>query len=94
MLFLCSLHILLPRDFGIKSAFVLPGTAALVTCFLPEALRLSVPLVSVVSGSSCAHVLWFQMYTDFLCGSGEIVFGSQRMWSVPQVTWWGIRRKI
>lgn len=28
---------------------------------------------------------WFQLYIDFLCGNGEIVFGSQRMWSVPQV---------
>lgn len=57
MLFLYSLHILLPRDFGIKSSFVLCGTSASAACFLPEARRHGVPFVPVVSGSSCAHVL-------------------------------------
>lgn len=46
------LQVLLPRDFGIKSAFVLHGASALVACFLREALRLSVPFVSLVSGSA------------------------------------------
>lgn len=31
-----------------------------------------------------ACVLLFQLYIDFLWGNGEIVFGSQRMWSMPQ----------